>query len=90
MQIIERDELVFRQQAANELFINGGYSLFLEKHEQFNPNQFVKEMHLVGISFTPDFPDTLLTLGYENNDGVEHGISVYLSWKGVCRSARVT
>lgn len=89
MQIIERDELGFRQRAANELFTEGGYTLFLDEYEQFNPDQFVQQMHLAGISFTPDFPNTPLTLGYEYADGVEHGISVYLSWEGVYRSARV-
>src|ERR1700694_4708828 len=51
MRLIEQDELRFRQWAANELFTKGGYTLFLQEHEQFNLDQFVKEMHLGLISF---------------------------------------
>lgn len=88
MRIIERDELSFRQRAASELFTDGGYRLFLDEHEEFDHDHFVKEMHLAGISFTPEFPDVPLTLGYEYGEGVEHGISVSLSWGGTYRSAR--
>ncbi|MEP7285424.1 MAG: hypothetical protein ABI947_06625 [Chloroflexota bacterium] len=90
MKVIERDELSFRQQAANELFTEGGYGLFWDDDQEFDHGQFVNEMHLVSISFAPDFPKNPLTLelDYEYGEGVEHGISIYLTWDGVYRDAR--
>jgi hypothetical protein len=89
MGIIKRDELTFREKAANQLFTEGGYVLFMVDNQPFDHEQFVTEMHLANITFSTDFPKTPLTLNYEyGDDGMEHGIVIHLTWDGVYRDAR--
>ena len=86
--IIERDEPAFRERAARELFDNGGYVLFWPEGKLYKPDEFAREMHLGLITFEPEFPDMSLRLGYEYGEGVEHGITIFLTWDGTYKSAR--
>ena len=90
MKIIKRDELSFRQRAANELFADGEYLFFWDENQQFDHNQFVNEMSLVIITFT-DFANIPFELHYEyGEEGMEQGIIIHLTWDGVYSDARIT
>jgi hypothetical protein len=88
VRIIERNELRLREKAASELYTNGDYILYWFEDQPFDHDKFVQEMGLGRIYF--DFPSTSLTLGYEYAEGIEDGISVFLTWNGVYQSARCT
>jgi hypothetical protein len=90
MRSIERDEPSFREKAANDVFAEGGYVLFIAENQQFDHRQFVNEMHLALIAFETDFPDGGISLAYEYGEGMgmEHGISLELTWEGAYRYAR--
>src|SRR5687768_15103860 len=81
--IIERDEPAFRERAAQDLFTDGEYVFFWDEEQPFEAKTFSNNMQLGVITFEPDFPDSCLTLGYEYDGGVEHGISIYLTWNGI-------
>ncbi len=88
MPVIERDELAYREKAAQELSSQGGYRLFLEDDQAFDLDRFVQDMHLAYISFEPEFPNEGLILAYEYGEGMEHGITIVFTWDGIYRYAQ--
>lgn len=89
METIKQDELSFRERAANDLFVGGGYVLFLDENQQFDHQQFVSDMVLANITLSSDPSDPHL-LSYEyGEDGMEHAILIHLTWDGAYHDARV-
>jgi hypothetical protein len=89
MKVIERDELSFRQRAANELFADRSYHFFVDENQEFDHNEFVSKMQLGAIVFGSPPPRVELLLGYEYGEGMEHGITISLPWDGVYESAQL-
>ena len=87
--IIERDELDFRNKAADELFSDGSHLFYWPEDQPFKRDEFVQQMHLALISFEMGFSEPEILLGYEYGEGVEHGIVVFLAWDGTYRLGRV-
>jgi hypothetical protein len=86
--VIERDELAFRERAAQEIFAKGRYILFWPEDIPYQADEFARRMHLGAIVFEPQIPDKPLTLGYEYGEGVDYGINIYLTWDGNYKNAR--
>jgi hypothetical protein len=85
VKLIERDELIFRQKAASDLYADGGYVLFWDENQAFDHAHFVSEMYLGIVTFEFDSTSTRssITLWYEySQESMEHGIVITLTWDG--------
>jgi hypothetical protein len=89
IEVVRRDEADFRQRAASELFNDGSYLFFWPENQPFELERFAAEMHLCLVVFEYGFKENGVLLDYEYGEGMEHGISVTLSWDGVYRYAQL-